>query len=286
MTNTTEYIDLHTHSNCSDGSLSPEELINEALEAGLSAIALTDHDTMAGITEFLTAGENAGLEVLSGVEISANHEGKTLHILGYGMDRTDRGLVAMLHHLQEIRRTRNEGIINKLAALGIIIDPTELEATAFGLVGRPHIARFLVKKGVVNNINMAFNKYLRNNGRAYVEGTRYSAADTIRSITKAGGLAVLAHPTTFERSIGKIAKTVKELKSLGLAGIEAYYPGHSNRILKKLIQLAATYDLLVTGGSDFHGPAKPGIHIGGAPVMPPVPYHHLAKLKERLTNID
>jgi hypothetical protein len=102
----------------------------------------------------------------------------------------------------------------------------------------------------------------------------------------AGGLAVLAHPTTFDKSISRIAKTVKELKSIGLAGIEAYYPGHSNTILKKLTELAATYDLLVTGGSDFHGPVKQGIHIGGAPVIPPVPYHHLTKLKERLTKID
>ncbi|MEN8142496.1 MAG: PHP domain-containing protein [Thermodesulfobacteriota bacterium] len=286
MANHQEFIDLHTHSTCSDGSLSPEGLVIEAAKAGLAAIALTDHDTIAGIAEFLAAGKSGGLEVLGGVEVSATHEGKPVHILGYGMDITDHGLISMLDHLQEIRKTRNEAIIEKLATLGINIDRAELAATASGLIGRPHIARLLVKQGVVSSIDQAFRKYLGNKGRAYVAAARYSAEDTICSITQAGGLAVLAHPTTFDKSINRVAKMVKELKDIGLAGIEAYYPGHSTKVLKKLLAVAEADDLLVTGGSDFHGPVKPGINIGGTPVMPPVPYCCLTKLKERLTNND
>ena len=286
MSNTLKHVDLHTHSTYSDGSLSPEELVNEACETGLVAIALTDHDTMDGTDELFAAGKRAGIEVMSGVEISANHEDKPIHILGYGMDINNQDLVSMLDHLQEIRKTRNEKIIIKLASLSIKIDRVELAATATGLIGRPHIARLLVKKGVVSSFDQAFRKYLGIKGSAYVETGRHSAAEAIRIITRAGGLAILAHPKTFGNSISKITKTVKDLKDVGLDGIEAYYPGHSSKILKKLIDIAEKFDLAVTGGSDFHGPVKPGVNLGGAPVMPPVPYSCLTKLKERLTSND
>lgn len=277
-----EYIDLHTHSTCSDGSLTPTELVKEARLAGLAAIALTDHDTMAGIAEALSAGQKTGLEVISGVEASASHQGRPVHILGYGLDQSDRDLTLLLAELQRIRRDRNDRIIEKLAGQGLIINREELAATASGLIGRPHIARILVRQRAVFSIDHAFRKYLGKTGRTYVESARFPAEDVIRTITGAGGLAVLAHPATFAASPEQIATLVRDLKARGLGGIEAYYPGHPTNLCKQLLDLAGKLDLAVTGGSDFHGSVKPGIHIGGAPVMPPVPYRFLENLRERL----
>ena len=152
------YIDLHTHSTRSDGTTTPTNLIREAAEADLCAISLTDHDTMAGVTEAISAGDKAGIEVIPGVELSANHDGKAVHILGYGLDRFNPDLFALLTELQLIREERNRQILAKLARLGIKIDRDELKASSSGLIGRPHIARILVRQKVVRSIDQAFRK--------------------------------------------------------------------------------------------------------------------------------
>lgn len=275
-------IDLHTHSTFSDGTTTPTNLIREAAEAGLMAIALTDHDTMAGVAEAIEAGDKAGIEVIPGVELSASHDGTAVHILGYGLDRLNPGVVTLLADLQIIRQHRNNQIIANLAELGITIDRDELLASSSGLIGRPHIARLLVKQQVVHSINQAFLKYLRKDGLAYASAKHFPATEAIRKIKQAGGLAVLAHPTTITRSLGKITGIVKYLAEHELDGIEAIYPGHTIKTSKGLCDLATDLDLIVTGGSDFHGAVKQGINIGGAPVMPPVPYHLLVSLKQRL----
>lgn len=239
---------------------------------------------MAGLPEAISAGDKIGIEVIPGVELSANHDGKAIHILGYGVDRLNPGLLTMLSDLQIIRETRNKGILEKLAKHNIKIDEEELRASSSGLVGRPHIARMLVKQKVVNNIDQAFRKYLGKDALAYVETERYPATDTFSRIKHAGGLAVFAHPTTFDKSLKRIAETIKYLHRNGLDGIEAIYPGHTKKICKRLFDLAEKLDLLITGGSDFHGTIKQGINIGGAPVMPPVPYNLLEKIKERLSS--
>jgi hypothetical protein len=276
------YIDLHTHSTCSDGTTTPSDLIREATEADLCAISLTDHDTMAGVTEAISAGDKAGIEVIPGVELSANHDGQAVHILGYGLDRFNPDLLALLTELQLIREERNRQILAKLAKLNIKIDLDELRADTSGLIGRPHIARILVRQKVVRSFDQAFRKYLGKDGLAYAAAARFPATETIRRIKQAGGLAVLAHPTTLTKSFTRISEIIKYLHKHGLDGIEAIYPGHSKKTCKSLTSLAEELDLIITGGSDFHGTIKQGISIGGAPVMPPVPYSLLEKIKERL----
>ncbi len=277
------YIDLHTHSTCSDGTTTPTDLLREAAEADLCAISLTDHDTMAGVTEALAAGDKAGIEVIPGVEVSANHDGQEVHILGYGLDRFNPDLIALLTELQLIRKERNRQILEKLAKLNIKIDRDELKASGSGLIGRPHIARLLVRQKAVSSFDQAFRKYLKKDGLAYAAATQLPASETIKRIKQAGGLAVLAHPTTIDKSLNRISKVIKCLHKKGLDGIEAIYPGHSKKTCKTLFSLAEDLDLLITGGSDFHGAGKQGISIGGAPVMPPIPYNLLEKIKERLT---
>lgn len=276
------YIDLHTHSTCSDGTSTPSNLIREAAEAGLCAISLTDHDTMAGVTEAIDSGRKAGVEVIPGVELSANLDGKAVHILGYGIDRFNADLQALLTELQTIREERNEQILAKLTKLNIHIDRNELTASSSGLIGRPHIARLLVKQKVVRNIEQAFRDYLREGGRAYIAAARFPASETISRIKQAGGLAVLAHPTTLDKSRNRLSMYIKALHKQGLDGIEAIYPGHSKTTCKWLTSLAEELALIITGGSDFHGTVKQGINIGGAPVMPPVPYELLEKINDRL----
>lgn len=278
-------IDLHTHSSCSDGSLTPRQLVREAARAGLAAIALTDHDTMVGLEEAIAAGRESGVEVISGIEISADHEGRDIHILGYGAAPGNSGLRALLAELQAVRANRNEGILDRLDSLGIRLSRGVLSASTSGLIGRPHIARQLVLHGYANSIDHAFRSFLRKNGRAYVTGGKFPVGETIRVIREAGGIAVLAHPSTLDHDLKGVPTIVEKLTGEGLDGIEVYYPGHSRKICQTLLELTERYHLAVTGGSDYHGSLKPGIRLGGAPAMPPVPYRLLVELKERLAAI-
>jgi predicted metal-dependent phosphoesterase TrpH len=275
-------IDLHTHSSCSDGSLSPSQLVEEAARAGLAAIALTDHDTLTGVKEALAAGNEAGVEVISGIEISADLDGRDVHLLGYGADPDHPKLRALLAELQAARENRNAAILNRLDSQGIRLGRTELAASTAGLIGRPHIARQLVLHRHANSIDQAFRRFLGENGRAYVAGVKFTADETIRVIREAGGIAVLAHPTTLDQVLKGVPAIVEKLALGGLGGIEVYYPGHNRKICQALLELAERWQLVVTGGSDYHGSLKPDIKLGGAPVMPPIPYRLLTGLKERL----
>jgi len=262
--------------------MSPAALVKEAARAGLAAVSLTDHDTMAGTVEASSAALEVGIEFVSGIEISANHNGKAVHILGYGLSEDNPQLLSLLAELQSIRNIRNRKILEKLASLGITITPDELSAAAGDLAGRPHIAHLLIKHGIVSTIDQAFRKFLRKNCSAYVEAAKFPAAETIRIINQAGGVSVLAHPFTIDKSLVSVPAVIREMKLAGLGGIEAFYPGHSTMTCRRFLELAADLDLLVTGGSDFHGAMKPDLKIGGAPVMPPVPYRFMEKLNDRL----
>lgn len=252
----------------------------------MSAIALTDHDTMAGIPEALEAGRATGIEVIAGIEISANHEGRSVHLLGYGLNHNHPTLLPLLEELQLIREQRNASILNKLSILGIHLDHSELSASGNGLIGRPHIARMLVRQGHAGSISQAFHRYLKKNGRAYVAAAKFPVIDTIRVIRSAGGVAVLAHPTSIDKTLSTIPGLVKNLAAHGLDGLEAFYPGHSAKTCRKLCDLASGLGLVITGGSDFHGTMKPEINLGGAPVMPPIPYRLLEGLRVRLQDGD
>jgi len=275
-------IDLHTHSSCSDGSLTPGQLVQEAARIGLAAIALTDHDTMAGVDAAINAGREYDVEVIPGIEISARQDGLAIHILGYGADPKNPGLQGLIRELATFRETRNQAILAKLERLGIMLDLTELTTSTVGMVGRPHIARQLVRQSHASSIPQAFRRFLQRNAQAYVPVSKFPAADAMAIIRGAGGLSVLAHPTTIDKNLKGVTSLVRKLSDAGLDGLEVFYPGHSLKVCRRLQDISEQYRLIITGGSDFHGSLKPEIQLGGAPVMPPIPYRLLEELKARL----
>lgn len=257
-------VDLHTHSIYSDGTSTPEELVGLAVSNGLRGLALTDHDTVEGVEEVRRLGEQAGLVVVSGVEISTTLRQYTLHILGYGIDPTDPALHRWLQPLQEGREKRNDTILHKLQTLGVDITAEEIQdISCCGQTGRPHIARLLVAKGVVDSFDGAFRQYLGRNRPAWESRFSYSAAETIDMIHRAGGLAVLAHPAQLDPEMRVQPLLIRELVLRGLDGLEIHYPTHTRKMKKKLKALAMELDLLVTGGSDFHGMTRPTHRLAG-----------------------
>lgn len=260
------FIDLHTHSNASDGTLPPREVVRLAKERGLQALALTDHDTIDGLAEAVTAGQELGLEVIPGVEISARHAHGlgSMHILGYFLDYKSELLAQRLAVLKQARKDRNPQIIAKLNGLGIPITLAQVERiSGSGQMGRPHIARALYEGGRVRSIQEAFDLYLGNNGLAYVSKFRFPPDEAIGMIRDAGGLAVLAHPFTLGlHTFESLRPLLQELMVLGLAGLECYYPEHSPEQQALYLSLARNLGLLITGGSDFHGDNKPEVRLG------------------------
>jgi predicted metal-dependent phosphoesterase TrpH len=279
-----DYVDLHVHSAASDGSLSPRELVAEAKAQGMRAIALTDHDTIEGLEEALAAGAEMGLEVIPGIEISADHEPGSMHILGYFIDHRSRQLDEQLQVLKQARAERNPQIIAKLQKLGLAITMAEvLAVTGGGQVGRPHIAQVLVNKGYVANFQEAFVKYIGNHGPAYVSKFRFAPRDAIAMITAAGGVAGLAHPFTLEySSTGHLKMILQQLRDWGLSAIEVYYPEHPPERQAQYKKLAQELGLLTTGGSDYHGVIKPEVKIGLVGPNQHVGYELVEKLRERV----
>jgi predicted metal-dependent phosphoesterase TrpH len=276
-------IDLHTHSRYSDGSLSPRELVRLARQRGLCAIALTDHDTMAGVEEALEAGEEFAVEVVPGVEISAEHSPGTMHILGYYLDSRHTELEDALKRLRQARAYRNPRIIERLRNLGLEITYSEVMTISGGQVGRPHIAKALVNRGYVADINEAFARYLSKGGPAYVEKFRFHPEDAIALIRRAGGLAALAHPSTLATDrADELDSLVARLRATGLEGIEIFYPEHTEAMTVLYQEIARRHGLICTGGSDFHGDLKNGTPLGGDEKGPDLPYALLQVLKEKL----
>jgi predicted metal-dependent phosphoesterase TrpH len=242
-------IDLHSHTTCSDGSLSPSQLVEEGIAAGLKALAITDHDTLAGWDE---ATETAcdRIEIIPGLELSTVHNGRSLHILGFYPQRDQ--LTPPLAKRIAGRHRRAQQIVEKLAALGMTIDLPPMPGTM--APGRPHIASALVNAGYAQNSREAFDRWLGDDGPAYVEYDKFPVADGIRLLRDCGAVAVWAHPTLFRG--GTVATVLPELVQAGLQGLEVYHPSHSPSEQRQLQELAQTYGLLETGGSDYHGPAK------------------------------
>ncbi|TKB27633.1 PHP domain-containing protein [Desulfopila sp. IMCC35006] len=274
-------IDLHIHSTTSDGTMSPVELVHYAHKKGLSAIAITDHDTIDGVDQALAAGQNIGLEVVAGIELSVKYSNHNVHILGYLFDYRQREFHIALEQLQVGRIARNKEIIVKLNRLGLALQLHELEESAgSGQTGRPHIARLMVEKGFVQSMDEAFEKYLGQGGLAYTSRFVYEAKEAISFIQKAGGVAVLAHPLQLDKSVDNLDYAVQQLRDMGLDGIEVYYPNHSRSFRKRLIALAEKYSLLMTGGSDFHGSIRPGTTLAGGKNVS-VPAKLLVDMKQR-----
>jgi hypothetical protein len=276
-------IDLHTHSNYSDGGLSPRQLVQLAKEKGLRAIALTDHDTVAGVEEALAAGEELDIEVVPGVEVSVQHPPGTMHILGYYVQVTNLELLKALQKLQQARADRNPKIIEQLRALGLEITMDEVLDLSGGQIGRPHIAKALVNRGYVPSIEEAFSHYLKKGGIAYVEKFRFSPQKAIAMIRGAGGLAALAHPLTLEIGYGEeLTELVSKLQRLGLEGIEVYYHTHTEEMIEIYQEVADRLELLPTGGSDFHGTLQDYSDFGNGLGGHGLDYKLLQKIKERL----
>lgn len=272
------WIDLHTHSTYSDGALSPAELISLALQRGLSALALTDHDTVAGLSAFYQAAADKPLQVLGGIEISSWYNKDSLHILGYGLDHSDARLNLALTQLQQARHQRNLEILAKLNELGIAITHADLEYRENGQVGRPHIARALIRCGAAGDFQNAFHRYLRRGGAAYIESYRIHALDAIRLIAAAGGAPVLAHPAVADASLNSLPVLLPELRQAGLVGLEVYYPAHNHKQHQNLLKLAAEHRLIATGGTDFHEDPGNGVPLGGSCRTVRVPHSCFSEL--------
>jgi 3',5'-nucleoside bisphosphate phosphatase len=277
-----DFIDLHTHSNASDGTMRPRDLVRLARERGLKAMALTDHDTVDGLPEAVAAGEEVGVEVIPGVEISARHPGGTMHVLGYFLDYEDTLFAQRLAVLKQARKDRNPQIIAKLNALGIPLQMAQVERfSGRGQMGRPHIARALLEAGYVRSLQEAFDLYLGNEGKAYVEKFRFPPAEAIEMIRGARGVPVLSHPFTLGLNAPKALKALlEELAGLGLAGLEVFYPEHGPQQEVLYLSLARELGLLVTGGSDFHGENKPEVALGRFNCQKKLTYDLVQALKD------
>ena len=256
-------IDLHLHTTHSDGSYAPAEVLEFAKAAGVTALAITDHDIVAGIPEAMEVGSRLGIEVIPGVEISSRHGDSELHILGYCIDWGDARLNERLRSLRESRHQRNPRIIKRLNELGLDVTYQEVRDLAgTESVGRPHIARVLMNKKLVTSAKEAFDRYLAEGRPAFVSRELPEPAEAVIWIREAGGIAVLAHPTWVKESADGLSRLVEGLKGAGLGGIEVHYSTHNAKQTGEYLSLAKRLDLLITGGSDFHGVTKPDIYVG------------------------
>ena len=262
-----QFVDLHCHSTASDGSLRPREVVRLAQRAGLSGLSLTDHDTIDGLAEAAEECARLGIAFVPGVEISCRWPFPgTLHILGYCFDPQSAAITRLCRRLVEARRQRNPRMVSRLRELGVDITMEELAAEAGGqIVGRPHMAAILVRKGYAGSIPHAFEKYLGPGRPAYFPKETVEPREGIGAITEGGGVAVLAHPTQLKtKSTGDLERILRDLMEMGLQGIEVMHCDHSRRDAEIMNGLARRLGLLRTGGSDFHGNNKEGSALGWA----------------------
>lgn len=275
-------IDLHTHSNASDGSLSPAELVKKGAEVGLKALALTDHDSTQGLGEAIHAGRQFGLEVIPGCELSVVYPVGFMHLLGLWLPETPKLLLEKMRYLQERRHVRNLKIIRALQDLNIDIayqDVKDLAGQAS--VGRVHIAMVLVQKKVVPDIQQAFAGYLGTQGLAYYSKDKLGPEEAIGLLKQEGASVVLAHPYSLELSRDQLRLELARFKDLGLDGLEAYSSEHSPAQTEMFLALCREHDLLVSGGSDFHGEGRPWVSLGRGRGNLDLSYGLLEAMKER-----
>ena len=281
-------IDLHVHTSMSDGTMTPEELVSYAATIGLRAVAITDHDTLDGIEPALMAVRNLDLdlEIVPGVEISADYDLGILHVLGFFVRSDNSDLQKSLNFLRIERRSRIAKILSKLLAQNVFIRDEEVKKAASGGVpGRPHVANLMFRKGYVKTIQEAFDRYLRKGACAYVPKVKLPAYKAIQLISSAGGIPVMAHPYSLNQNDPeRFEEILLSLIDMGLRGIEAYYPTHSKEQTRMYVRLASKFDIVITGGTDYHGGNKPGVELGLFPDRPPLPYSLLEDMKKRLND--
>ncbi len=259
-------IDLHVHTSMSDGRFSPEEIVSRAAKAGLSVIAITDHDNVDGIAPALAAAAAfPQLRVIHGVEISSDIPDGEVHLLGYCLDYSDRELLAALERMRNSRVTRARKMVARLAELGLPVAwERVLEFAGEGSIGRPHIAQALLERGYIGSLSEAFDGYLERNGPAYVGRDKMTPTEVVELILAADGLPVMAHPTT----VPDAEAMIDELRASGLVGIEVYYASHSAATVRRLEALAVRTGLIPTGGTDYHGLDDVEVTLGQVAVPP------------------
>lgn len=272
------HIDLHMHSTASDGTLRPSEVVQLAQARGLQTIALTDHDTTDGLAEAIETGKSIGVEVIVGLEINSEDETRNVDFLCYGLDRSDQPLQDQLLAIRDARVGRAQGMIKKLATLGLPVEWARVLKYAGDAksIARPHIARALVDAGWVESVQEAFDKYISDDGPAYVHRLQLTPQEVIDCAHAAGGVIVLAHP-----GHAGTTQLVSQFVELGLDGVEVYYQDHTETMRSELLALAEKYNLIVTGGSDFHSPGDQS-HAELGSVF--VPDEVAARLKERIAS--
>lgn len=258
-------VDLHTHTTASDGTLAPGELVREAVRSGVQVLAITDHDSTDGLDPALAeAAAHPGLTIVPGLEINCDVERAEVHVLGYFVDRGAGWFQDFLRQQRAERVGRVHRIAERLAELGLPIDPAEVLAVAGeGAPGRPHVAEVMVRRGYVRSVREAFDRYLKASGPASVPRRRLTPAEAIQVIRRAGGVAVFAHPGLAGRD-----DMVPELVAAGLEGLETYYPEHSAGQVQHYLELCRRHRLVATGGSDFHGPRTSRANPPGTPAVP------------------
>lgn len=251
-------IDLHMHSNASDGSFTPEEVAGMAAGNGVEVFALTDHDTLDGLPAAGACASRAGIRLIPGVELSVSEEGMDVHLLAYGFDDRDPSLVAAVRRYREGRRERTRKILSRLKGLGIRISLEEVEEIASGgALGRPHVAEALLRAGHVETFNEAFQRYLGHHAPAYVPKPKVALEEATSIVREAGGVTILAHPGTLNRD-----HLIPAWARRGLDGIEVWHSKHDAAAVERYRGYAHLHGLLMTGGSDYHGERTPGVVIG------------------------
>lgn len=274
------FIDLHTHSNCSDGSMTPTELVAHAAERGLKAIALSDHDTVAGIDEALEAGKRYGVEIVPAIEFSVQSDTET-HILGFYIDHKCERLKDALENINKVRWQRTVNTCENLQRLGFDVSMDEaLRIAPSGLIGRAHFARILMEKGYTKSVKEGFEKYLAN-GRPAYDGTQYLTAEmAVKLIEDIGGVSFVAHPHLIRLSDESLREFLIMLKGYGLCGIEGYYNEYTPEMQEYFHNLARELGLEISGGTDYHAKMKPHIEIGIGQDNMQIPYSVLENIKK------
>jgi predicted metal-dependent phosphoesterase TrpH len=270
-----KFADLHLHTQFSDGTFSPEELVAQARLHDLAAVALTDHDTVEGCDRAAVASRAAGIEFIPGTELTAEQDGHELHILGYFIDTQSPRLLSEIAHFQAVRQNRIREMVARLQALRVPLEAQSVFALAnCRSPGRPHVARALVKAGLCANLDEAFERFLKKNRPAWVPKFKMSAASAVELIHQSGGLAVLAHP-----GLNRSDEVIPAMVEAGLDGIECFHTKHTAATSQHYLQIADRFRLLVTGGSDCHGFSKGKPLIGSVKI----PMEYVEKLRQRAT---
>lgn len=272
-------VDMHIHTVESDGTYTPEEIIIRAMKNNVIALAITDHDTVAGVERGKEVAERYGFEFIEGIEISCNEDELEVHILGYFLNLKDEKFLVELKELEKARDERNRKIIEKFEKIGIIIDIEELKTFAPGnIISRLHFANYLIDKGIVGNKTEAFEKYLGRKGMAYVPKENFPPERAVKMIKANGGFVSLAHPKLITLNDEKLNSLIEKLKACGLDALEAQYSSFSKVDRQKYKRLAKKYGLLITGGSDFHGENREGVDLGDAGLE----YSQFERIKKKM----